>query len=89
MFKPNALSGYFNDLIQKANWIGETDMEEVPVNILLENRKTVYFATTIVQKALGHYDTWLLYTRRENFSKFMKLCKWLAENQDRNGGWTV
>lgn len=89
MFKPNALSGYFNDLIQKANWTGETDMEGIPVNILLENHKKVYFATTIVQKALGHYDTWLLYKRREDFSEFMKLCKWLAENQDRNGGWAV
>ena len=57
MFKPNALSGYFNNPIRKANWIGETDMEGVPVNMFLENHKKVYFATTIVQKALGHYDT--------------------------------
>lgn len=88
-FEPNKCLGYFNDLVSKATWIGETDSDGIPLNILLENRKKVYFATTIVQKALGHYDRWLLFNKKYDFAEFIRLCKWLVKNQDTNGGWGV
>ncbi len=73
----------------KTLWTGVTDADGISVNILLENQKKVYFETTIVQKALGHYDRWLLFNEKKDFTEFMKLCRWLVNHQDVNGGWAV
>lgn len=89
IFRVNSLAGYFNDLTQKAVWLGEKDADGVPINTLMENRKKVYFATTIVQTALGHYDNWLLNSKHRDFTEFINLCEWLVNNQDKNGGWKV
>lgn len=89
IFKANKCLGYFNDLVSKTTWIGETDPDRIPLSTILESGKKVYFATPIVQKALGHYDSWLMLKKRKDFGEFIKLCKWLVNNQDMNGGWGV
>jgi hypothetical protein len=66
-FRPEELAGYFNDLTAKARWAGHTDEGGIPVNILADGRR-VYLATTVVQKALGHWDKWLL-TRNDGIGK--------------------
>ncbi len=88
VFRPNELAGYFNDLTGKTHWTGSTDDEEIPVNILVDGRK-VYFATTIVQKALGHWDKWLLEGQETDKKEFLKLNRWLLSRQDENGGWPL
>jgi len=87
-FRPSELYGYFNDLTGKTQWIGLTDEEGVPVNILADGRR-VYFATTIAQKALGHWDEWLLNQKEEDRKEFLKLCYWLLSKQDNYGGWPI
>lgn len=60
----------------------------VPVNVLANGRR-VYFTTTIVQKALGHWDQWLLIHNDTDREVFLKLCRWLLTHQDEHGGWLV
>jgi len=88
-FTPDKIEGYFNDLTNKTLWEGKTDPNGTPMNVILETRRKVYFATTIVQKALGHYDKWLMKNEAREFSEFIKLCDWLVNNQDSQGGWKV
>jgi len=87
-FRPNELAGYFNDLSGKTQWIGSTDDEGVPVITLVDGRK-VCFATTVVQKALGHWDEWLLEGQDRDKKEFLKLTRWLLSKQDEDGGWPV
>lgn len=87
-FRPGELAGYFNDLTAKTHWAGHTDDEGIPVNILADGRR-VYFATTVVQKALGHWDKWLLTRDDTDREEFFRLCHWLLDKQDNNGGWPV
>ena len=87
-FRPGELAGYFNDLTAKTHWAGHTDKEGIPVNVLAGDRQ-VYFATTIVQKALGHWDKWLLTQNDRDKEEFLKLCRWLLVRQDDNRGWPV
>lgn len=89
VFNPHRIQGYFNDLSTKVRWDGLLDQHGIPVNKILESKKPVYFATTIVQKALGHYDCWLMAKRDGDWTDFISLCDWLVENQDRSGGWDV
>lgn len=87
-FKPGELAGYFNDLTGKTRWAGETDGGGITVNILANGRR-VYFATTVVQKALGHWDRWLLGEGDSHKEEFLKLCRWLLTQQDEQGGWPI
>jgi len=87
-FYPKELKGYFNDLTGKTNWKGEVDLEGIPVNVFMDGRK-VYFMTTIIQKALGHYDTWLLTKSKKDYEEFIKLSYWLLEKQNNECGWEV
>ncbi len=87
-FCPNKLAGYFNDLTAKTYWTGQTDEDGVPLNVLVNGRR-VYFATTIAQKALGHWDKWLLTQNDADRVSFLKLCRWLLARQDDQGGWPV
>jgi len=87
-FYPKGLKGYFNDLTGKTNWKGEVDLEGIPVNVLMDGRK-VYFMTTIIQKALGHHDMWLLTKNKKEYEEFIKLSYWLVDKQDNEGGWGI
>jgi len=87
-FKPFELAGYFNDLTHRTVWQGETDSEGIPLNVLLDGQR-VYFETTVIVKALGHFDKWLLFGRKDDYAEFVKLANWLVNRQDENGGWNV
>ena len=87
-FKPGELAGYFNDLTGKTQWTGETDYRGIPINVLA-NGCRIYFATTIVQKALGHWDRWLLKQGDYHKEEFLQLCLWLLTQQDEQGGWPI
>ena len=85
-FEAGRLEGYFNDLTGKTAWAGETDQNGVPVNTLSNGRK-LQFPILITQKALGHWDRWLMEKNETDRSQFLSLCDWLMEHQDENGGW--
>ena len=87
-FIPGRLEGYFNDLTAKARWCGPVDDKGIPVNVTEDGRK-VYFATTIAQKALGHWDMWVITKNPVEREVFLKLGDWLVENQDERGGWPL
>jgi len=86
VFEPNKLSGYFNDLTGKILWTGEVDADGVPVNTLSNGRK-LQFPISITQKALGHWDWWLIKKDNKDRRHFLTLCQWLLEHQDGSGGW--
>ena len=87
-FAPDRLEGYFNDLTAKTAWPGPVDKSGIPLNVT-DARKKVYFATTIIQKALGHWDMWIISKHSAEKELFLKLCDWLVENQDMRGGWPL
>lgn len=88
-FQSGQLRGYFNDLTGKTLWKGETDNDGIPISLLADGRR-IQFATTIAQKALGHYDLWILSQEqdRRELLEFL-LCEWLIGRQDERGGWDV
>lgn len=85
-FVADDLKGYFNDLTGKANWRGKLDKNGLPFNTLT-NGKPVYFPVVLCQKALGHWDLWLLNQREEDRQQFLKIATWLQQTQDTMGGW--
>lgn len=87
-FRKGELAGYFNDLTGKTRWTGRVDEIGIPLNVLHDGR-TIYFATTIVQKSLGHWDQWLLTSNDVHKKEFLRFCYWLLARQDRNGGWPI
>jgi len=87
-FRPDELAGYFNDLTAKTRWDGPTDEEGIPINFT-EGGDAVYFTTTVVQKALGHWDKWLLSRDAKEKEAFLTICNWLVKNQDKQGGWSL
>jgi len=87
-FVPGRLEGYFNDLTAKTKWNGPTDKKGIPIN-LTDDGNPVYFATTIVQKGLGHWDRWLLTRDPKEKGAFLTTCNWLVKNQDGRGGWSL
>lgn len=87
-FAPNKIAGYFNDMIGKTKWTGCVDPEGFPICVLADGRR-IYFTTTIVQKALGHWDRWVLNGEVSDQEEFLKLCRWLLDRQDEYGGWPI
>jgi len=86
VFAPSALKGYFNDLTAKTNWNGKTDQNGIPLNTLTTGAR-VYFPVLLCQKALGHWDRWLMQDGVADQQEFLKLACWLKERQDCMGGW--
>ena len=87
-FHAGQIAGYFNDLTAKTRWAGDSDAEGIPVNVLEDGRR-IYFATVVVQKAIGHWDKWLLTQDDTDRDEFLRLCRWLLARQDENGGWPI
>ncbi len=87
-FQPGKLLGYFNDLTAKADWHGLLDSEGLPVNRMLDG-STCHFATTIIQKALGHHDVYMLTGDVAELDKFLRIFELLVKKQDERGGWDV
>jgi len=88
IFKPGNILGYYNDLTAKTKWRGPVSESGFPLNRRQDGR-LVIFPTTIAQKALGHYDMWLLGRDRRDLEEFVLLARWLREHQDSQGGWPV
>jgi len=88
-FSPGELAGYFNDLTAKVQWNGLVDDHGLPVNEV--DGKRIYFATTLFQKALGHWDLWLGSPEggEEHRSAFLAIAQWAVETQDERGGWSL
>lgn len=87
-FHPSRLCGYFNDMTGKTNWRGMVDHEGIPMVRVIDG-SVHCFPTTVVQKALGHYDRYVLTGMRREREEFLRLCGWLVKKQDENGGWEV
>ena len=87
-FDTERLHGYFNDLTGKTQWKGSLDADGIPVNKLADGT-SCYFTTTIVQKALGHYDRYILADDMHERDEFLNICEWLVDHQDTRGGWDV
>lgn len=87
-FHADTLEGYFNDLTGKTKWRGVLDSEGIPLCRLIDG-STRYFPTTIIQKALGHFDLFLLAEEMNEFDEFINICNWLVKSQDKKGGWGV
>lgn len=85
-FVPGKLQGYFNDVTHKADWKKDTDENSIPYRMLSNGRK-FYFPILISQKALAHWDLWLLNSSKNDREEFVKLADWFCENQDDNYGW--
>ena len=86
VFEPDKLQGYFKDFTGKTVWTKEVDEDGVPVNTL-SNGKKLQFPTLIIQKALGHWDQWLIKKDDKDRTEFLTLCNWLLKHQEENGGW--
>jgi heparosan-N-sulfate-glucuronate 5-epimerase len=86
VFVPGELNGYFNDLTGKADWMGQTDQDGLPVSSL-STGKSVHFPILLCQKALGHWDNWLIHERPEDSRQFLNIADWLQRTQDSAGGW--
>jgi len=89
-FAPGQLLGYYNDLTAKAHWTGPADDDGLPLNQDAQG-KLVYFPTTLLQKALAHWDRWLESerTRVSDRAAFLKLADWALRAQDENGAWPI
>lgn len=86
VFVPGELKGYFNDLTGKVKWAGRVDQEGLPVS-LLSNGRSIQFPILLCQKALGHWDLWLMGNEAENREHFLRVAAWLLRTQDSAGGW--
>ena len=90
LFIPSELRGYFNDLTAKVAWEGKVDEQGIPLSSGPDT-KPLYFATTIFQKAFGHWDRWLEDpVKCENDRDiFLRYAEWGLDSQDEQGGWPV
>ncbi len=87
-FVPGELLGYYNDLSGKTQWEGPVDTEGLPLTSI-SGGEPFYFSTTLIQKALGHWDNWLGSKRQDtkHYEAFLKLADWALNDQDEHGGW--
>lgn len=90
VFQPGELRGYFSDLTAKTQWQGQTNPEGILINRDTDGNP-VYFPIAIAQKGLGHWDSWLLSDRTQShhWEAVLQICRWLLQNQDQAGGWTI
>jgi heparosan-N-sulfate-glucuronate 5-epimerase len=88
-FNPNDLAGYFNDMTAKTVWKGPTNRNGFPLVEI--NGKFILFPTTLLQKALGHWDLTFEDSNQANYhrSEFLKLAFWALEAQLPDGGWSL
>jgi heparosan-N-sulfate-glucuronate 5-epimerase len=89
-FEPGSLQGYFNDLSVKTRWEGLVDSQGLPL-CQRQDGTPLHFPTTLFQKALGHWDSWLASGKqdREHYTRFIGLADWACNHQDEEGGWPI
>lgn len=88
LFAPGELAGYFNDLTGKTEWPGPTDDAGLPLNRSPEG-ELYHFPMSVFQKALGHWDRWLLSERREDahLAAVRSAADWACTALDERGCW--
>lgn len=86
-FRPAELYGYHNDMTAKVHWSGPVDAEGIPLCQL--NGRQVRFPTMLLQKALGHWDCWLLTQDSLHRDEFLRLARWAERSLDDWGGWKM
>ena len=86
VFVPGQLKGYFNDLSAKTDWHGHVDEDGIAYTVLADGR-SCYFPIFLTQKALGHWDSWLMFQKESDKIEFLRVADWLVGKQDSNGGW--
>jgi len=86
-FQPGSLDGYFNDLTSKALYPGKVDEFGIPLDNVRD--RSVYWPTTVLQKALAHWDLHLQSQadREVHLKTFFTLVEWLLQTQDSFGAW--
>lgn len=89
-YATNQLEGYYNDLTGKTLWQGPVNKDGIPLNSKMDNT-LICHPTTIVQKALGHWDKWIESGRTDDLQKneFQKIAQWGMDNQDSQGGFKI
>ncbi|MCS7231818.1 MAG: D-glucuronyl C5-epimerase family protein [Elusimicrobiota bacterium] len=87
-YSKEKLRGYYNDLRNKVFFQKNIDMNSLPYNIIDTGNK-IYFPTTIIQYGLGAYDLYIETGSKKYLNKAILCGKWLIENQDSRGGWSV
>ena len=91
LFTPGRLTGYYNDLLGKIEGLGPVDHAGLPI-MRAPGGRYVYFPIVLLQKALGHWDTWLSSERQStrHLSSFLQFARcWALASQDENGGWEL
>lgn len=86
-YSPTELHGYHNDMTAKVQWTGPIDAEGIP--LCQFNGRQLHFPTMLLQKALGHWDCWLLTRDSVHRDEFLRLARWAERNLDDRGGWKV
>lgn len=88
VFEPGVLAGYFSDMTHKTVWEGPADEFGIPL-ITNDAGEVVTFPITAFQKALGHWDCWLLSDRTDDhhLQSFRAIVDWAMRTQDDRGGW--
>lgn len=62
------------------------DADGIPL-VVLSDGKQCHFPITVTQKALGHWDRWVIEKAEADKLEFLRLCDWLTKSQDCRGGW--
>lgn len=83
-FIPNEIKGYPSDLTNKINWEGKLDDNGIILN-KLTNGKLIYFPIAIAQKALAHYDNYLLQNSEKDITLFLNYTNFLISKMDSDG----
>jgi heparosan-N-sulfate-glucuronate 5-epimerase len=87
-FVPGRLHGYYNDLTFKTDWRGPVDDRGLPL-LRSPGGKLIHHPIVLLQKALGHWDSWLGSERHspEHLISFLQIAGWALDTQDGDGGW--
>jgi hypothetical protein len=89
VFVPGELAGYFSDMTHKAHWDGPVDATHGIPLITNDAGEVVIFPITAFQKALGHWDLWLLSNKQDcrQLEAFQAIVAWALAGQDERGAW--
>jgi len=87
-FVPGRLEGYVRDYRAKTRWDGLVDADGLPLCRTSDGRLAVV-STTVFQKALGEWDSWLDGDRHDPVRRdaFLAIARWAVTAQDERGGW--
>ncbi len=81
---PDSLKGYPSNLIGKTNWQGFIDDNGIIKNKLTSG-DLIYFPIAIAQKALGHYDLYLMNGNDKDKNELLNSCDFLISVMNDKG----